>query len=129
MRVLHPLRQRARILSALAAAGFVALWFGSFASACMAAAGPACEQPGSECARRVVSVVATPCEQAMAPCEQPSLNAPIAGKFQFAFAPTLPAPALPVFTQTAVRHTPPRDWQATRPPPTPLYLTYLSLLN
>jgi hypothetical protein len=43
--------------------------------------------------------------------------------------PTLAAPALPSFTRTTVPHTPPRDWQATRPPPTPLYLAYLSLLN
>lgn len=127
--MLRPLRNRARSLSTIVVAGVLALWFGSFASTCMAATGHKCESPGIDCATVDVSMVSAPCEQAAAPCELPSLNAPVSGKFDFAFAPAAVPVLTPSFDVSDLQRVPPPSWQAERPAHTPLYLTYLSLLN
>jgi hypothetical protein len=127
--MLRLIRTRTRAVSAAVAGGLLALLLGSFASACMAATGPDCSMPGSDCAKGQLSMVAAPCEQAVAPCELPALNTPVVSSFDFSYAPvvltTVPTPV----AATNVPRAPPLDWQATRPPHSPLYLTYLALLN
>ena len=127
--MLHLIRTRTRAVSAAVAGGLLALLLGSFASACMAATGPACSMPGSDCAKREMSMAAVPCEQAVAPCELPVLNTPVVSSFDFSFVPVVLATAPAPVVATNVPRAPPLDWQATRPPHSPLYLTYLALLN
>ncbi len=70
-----------------------------------------------------------PCEQAVAPCNLPSLNAPVASVLDFSITPVL-LTTLPAYVVTTdIARVPPVSWQATRPPPTPIYLTHLALLN
>ncbi len=70
-----------------------------------------------------------PCEQAMAACDLSALNVPAVSTFDFSVTPVvLTALRFELIATTAPR-APPLSWQAIRPPPTPLYLTYLALLN
>lgn len=124
--MLQTLRTHARTLSAVAAAAFTALWFASFASACIAAT---CDLPDGKCAGGDVSMVAAPCEQATASCELPSFNTPLSHKLHFPLAPVVIGATPPAVAAVPIGENLPPDWRSTRPPNSPIYLTYLALLN
>jgi len=65
----------------------------------------------------------------MAPCDFPSLNVPAVSAFDFAVTPVLLTTVPADLLSTNAARASPVNWQATRPPPTPLYLTHLALLN
>lgn len=122
-------RIRARASSAVLMAGFAAFWLSSFALTCLAATDPPCGVPSTDCDTYEMMSVAAPCEQAVTSCTQRQVKVLITSSFDFSSAPA----AIAILSRSvAVRDVgdlPPEDWRTARPLHTPLYLTYLSLLN
>ena len=93
---------------------------------CAAAASSSCESP---CTKSSMSADLTmPCAQAVTACDLPSLDAPIASALDFSVTPVVLAilPFDPIPAE--VTRARPMDWQALRPPSTPIYITHLALL-
>lgn len=127
--MLRLFRIRARVFSAVLVAGFAAFWLGSVASTCLAAVDPACGVPNTDCGKSQMASAVALCEQAVVSCPHLQFKGPITCSFDFSSAPAVVAASS---RSVAVRETGgerPEDWRSHRPLHTPLYLTYLSLLN
>ena len=127
--MLHLFRIRARASSAVLVAGFAAFWLGSFALTCLAATDPPCGVPGTDCGTTEMTPVVAPCEQVVTACTQRQVKALITSSFDFSSAPAAIATLSRSVAARELGGLLPEDWRTTRPLHTPLYLTYLSLLN
>jgi hypothetical protein len=113
-------QKRLRILSASLAAAFAGIWL---IGACAPAL--ACQLP---CGKESSST-AVPCERASAECEVPSLDAPLPLTLDFSITPIVLSTQPAIESGERVGQVPPVSWHVIRAPPTPLYITYLVLLN
>lgn len=120
--MIHRLRQHLRTISAALVAVVAGLWL---VGACAAVWVP-CATP---CSDNDMSAMAAPCERAGASCELPSPQGLLSGAFDLAATPFVAAAVWPEIAAVIIVHVLPENWQASRPPSAPLYLTHLALLN